>query len=120
MKKKLLIGLCLFSSTLLLGAGTSMAATGAANNGTGGTLTMGAFTYNSSPSVSIVVFDSDSAYAIMATNIVTDTTNGMEYATTSAATGYAQKTKTTAVNTALSPLSTVDMPSGTWKWMGGS
>jgi hypothetical protein len=117
----------------LLCMGTTVASYGAAtNNGKGGTLTVTdatattltggpGLTFNSSPNVSIVSFTTKTAYAIETTNILTDTTNGMEYYTLSSATGYWQKEKTTAVDTALSALtSATAAPTGTWTAIGGS
>lgn len=78
------------------------------------------FTFDTSPNVSMVIFTSDTAYAIMSANILCNTTVGFEYATLSTSTGYAQKQKASAAGAALSALSAVTMPSGTWTWMGGS
>ena len=126
MKKKLLICLCACAAQLLLGAGASLAATGAANNGSGGKLTMGTFTFNSSPSVSIVAFDTDNAYALETTNVLTTgsestSPNGLIYAANNLSTGYAQKTKDIATNTALTALSsaTPDFTTG-FTWFGGN
>ena len=130
MKKKMLVCLCVGVSTLLLGVGSSFAAVVASSQASttdGGKVTLGAvgtqLTYDPSPSVLMSVKASTSAYAIMATNAVTDKTNGKEYGTVSTATGYAQRTKTVDAATAVPvPKDETTLPTtnGAWTWMGGS
>jgi hypothetical protein len=126
MKKKILVCLCLCASPLLMGVGSSFAADVLSTQAaTGGVVTLGTapnqLTYNPSPSVSMAVAAAANAYAIQSTNLVTDTTNGMDYGTLNTATGFAQMTKTEAATVAVTPPTSSAALSGTgWVWMGGS
>lgn len=76
-------------------------------------------TYQPSPSVAVEIVTSSTAYTIGTYNSVTTTDNGIEYATTNSASGYAQRTLTAT------PLSDIGSTAGTldgadWVWMGGS
>jgi len=125
MKKKLLtcICLCLFTAV----SECAFAAAGDSSQ-SGTTVTVGEtaateLTYNASPSVSMNVVASKTAYSIMAANSLTDKTNGLEYGTLSTATGYAQGQKTTDAGSGPSTNGqTASAISGdvTWTWMGGS
>lgn len=129
MKKKILICLCICS---LIGVSASAFAADVTSSQTGTTVTVGAaptqLTYNASPSVSVSVIASTTAYSIMAANILTDTTNGLQYGTLSTATGYAQGPKTTDSGSDLTTngpsttgqSSTAIATDVTWTWMGGS
>jgi len=137
MKNKLLtcICICLFtavstSAFATITASTASIANGVATSGQAVTsgqptrVTIGVttpLTYDPSPSVSMSVIATTTAYAIMTTNSLTDKTNGMEYGTTSAATGYAQRTKTVDAATAVpDPKNETALPTGSWTWMGGN
>lgn len=124
MKKKLLTCLCI--CLLIAVSETAFAAGGSgsssqASDTTGGRITLGTMTYDPSPSVLMAVKDTTTAYAIKATNSLTDKSNGMEYGTTSAATGYAQRTKTVDAATAVPvPTDAATLDGSGWVWMGGS
>lgn len=113
--------LCAGTATVTLGADAS-------NNGTGGTLTMTdvtagfpPLTFTSSPNVSIATYAIDTAYAIMTTNTLTDTTNGMEYGTLSTDTGYSQRAKSIDAATAIKgPTNEVTLSGSDWVAIGGS
>lgn len=127
MRKKILVSLCVcvtYCFSVASFAGAAPVSSTQASDTTGGTVTLGTttpLTYNPSPSVLMAVKASPTAYAIKATNSLTDTSNGMEYGTTSAATGYAQRTKTVAAATAVPVPTDENNLDGTgWTWMGGS
>lgn len=80
----------------------------------------GDFTYNSSPSVSVVGFTDSYDYVIWTMNILPSTETGYEYATVAAATGYASQQKTLDPGTNLTAPSALGLPSGSWTWVGGS
>lgn len=79
------------------------------NNGKGGTLTVDGGTvagtpdlvFESSPNVSIAIETSATAYAVMTTNVLTNQDNGMEFGSLSTDTGYSQRVKTIAEDTAI-------------------
>ena len=80
------------------------------------------FTYQPSPNVRLHIESNASNYAITAANDLTTTANGNEYATTSGATGYAQRTKTTAPGTDIPAPGVADpatLPGNNWGWVGG-
>ena len=81
------------------------------------------FTYLPSPNVRLHIESNASNYAITAANDLTTTANGNEYGTTSAATGYAQRTKTVDAGSDIPAPSAADpsaLPSGGWGWVGSS
>ena len=81
------------------------------------------FTYQPSPNVRLHIESNASNYAITAANDLTTTANGNEYGTTSAATGYAQRTKTVAPGTDIPAPSAADpsaLPGTGWGWVGGA
>jgi len=79
-------------------------------------------TFNPSPNVELSVTSEATGYAVTSANILTNETNGMEYAAHHEATGYAQRPKTTAAQEG--PKATTDIglagiPGTDWTWMGG-
>ncbi|RJQ70875.1 MAG: hypothetical protein C4519_19915 [Desulfobacteraceae bacterium] len=79
------------------------------------------FIFDASPNVGLTVFTSDTAYSITAANNKTNEANGLEYGTLSSATGYAQRTKTTAASQGPEAAdSATVLPGSDWAWMGGS
>ncbi len=131
MKKKLLSCLCI---CFLVAASESAFAAVAVGDSSqvGTTVTVGtaptSLIYNASPSVSMNVKATTSAYSIETANILTTTTNGQEYGTKSTSSGYAQRNKTTDSGTALNTngptvaaqTAVLLDTSAAWTWMGGS
>ncbi len=130
MKKKLLSCLCI---CFLVAASESAFAAAGDSSQVGTTVTVGqtaatSLTYNASPSVSMNVKATTSAYSIETANILTTKTNGQEYGTKSTSSGYAQRNKTTASGTSLTAngptvaaQTATSLDTGTaWTWMGGS
>ena len=117
--KKILIPICALALVFMV-APMAMAA----SSQSGVTVTVGALTYDASPNVGMSVTATTTDYCISSVNTLTNTENGIEYATTSAATGYAQRPKTTAAGAAVVACdSATAIPSAsdsTWVWMGGS
>ena len=80
-----------------------------------------ALNFDPSPNVAMACTTSASAFAISTTNLLTDTTNGMEYACLSSGSGYSNRVKTVAADTAVpAPVSATALPTGTWNPVGGS
>ena len=115
------------ASTASNSAGVATSGQAATTAGTPGMLTVGAtattqLTYNPSPNVAMNVVNTTSQYSIMAANILTDTTNGIEYGTLNTSTGYGQGTKTTGVGEGPSATgqTATSVPASITTWMGGS
>ena len=123
--KKIIIGLfalsLLTAPAIVFGAADTL-------NGTGNTVGDGThanggpdLTFDVSPNVEISVYVTTTAYAMTSANTLTDTTNGLEYGTTSGSTGYAQRPKTTAAGTGpAATTAATALPGADWAWMGGS
>ena len=119
--KKILIPIC--ALTLVFMAAPMAFATSSSQSET--TISIGntSFEYDASPNVGVEIVSTATAYAVSTANMLTgaDLENGMEYATLSTSTGYAQRDKQTDSNAGpTAPADENSLPSGgDWTWMGG-
>lgn len=119
---------------LLLSLGTAATSFGAAvtNGATGGRIAITnandstgtggpTLNFDPSPNVSIACTSTATAYAITTTNVLTDTTNGMDYGALSTDTGYSQRVKIEAAAAAVTaPTSATALGGSGWNAVGGS
>jgi hypothetical protein len=125
MKKFYLLSACLLTLTfapaaVFADADTIDGTTPTINNASGtGPATV---TFTPSPNVELSLYSTTVGYAVTSANVLTNTTNGMEYAAHHEATGYAQRTKTTDAQNgpaAATEVGLAGVPGTDWVWMGG-
>lgn len=126
MKKIYMTALCVLTlatpAIALAAVDTITTAQPTINNSESGDVGPETITFNPSPNVELSLFSTTVGYAITSANTLTNTTNGMEYATHHEATGYAQRTKTTAAQkgpAAAIAVGRAGVPGDGWTWMGG-
>ena len=126
MKKIYITTLCILTlataPTVIFAAADTINNTTPTINNSAGTAGPATVTFTPSPSVELTLFSTVTGYAISSANTLTNTTNGMEYATHHEATGYAQRTKTTDPGkgpAAVTAVGLAGVPGGGWVWMGG-
>ncbi|WP_456387856.1 hypothetical protein [Desulfolithobacter sp.] len=129
MKKATIVcaALCLMAMpTLVFAAAEELTTSSTTVTNTNGVNGGPDLTFTPSPNVSLQAYTTTTAYALTATNILTDANNGMVFGTLNSSSGYAQRQKTdtdVTAEKAPAPTSATALPTDAdadWTWMGGS